>query len=128
MTERQRSYVISTIRSSRTGPELYIKDGVDGRVLRYQPKGIEGNPDFGSKKLKFALFVDGCFWHKCVKCYSEPKTNRKFWAEKIERNVSRDRKTNASLKKNGWKVIRIWEHDVGIKSVKKINKTLERMS
>ena len=52
----------------------------------------------------------------------------KFWVEKIERNVSRAKKNNSSFGKAGWKVVRVWEHDVGIKSIKKINRVLESSS
>tara|TARA_Y100000590_G_scaffold397840_1_gene479655 strand:+ start:1079 stop:1483 length:405 start_codon:yes stop_codon:yes gene_type:complete len=112
ITKQQRSYVMSRIRGTRTKPELEIKSMLDGRKLRYQPKGIPERPDFASKKLKLAVFIDGCFWHGCPTCYREPKSNKKFWREKIERNRNRDKTVNRSLRKNGWKVIRFWEHDV----------------
>ena len=77
----------------------------------YQPR-IYGRPDFADRKNKIAVFVDGCFWHKCPDCFKEPKSNTEFWMNKIEKNVRRDRKVSYLLKKWGWKVIRIWEHDI----------------
>ena len=54
--------------------------------------------------------VDGCFWHRCLAHYSLPATNADYWIPKLERNAERDRETNALLRKAGWRVIRIWEH------------------
>ena len=117
---------MSKIRGTKTKPELIVKKNIDGRIFRYQPNGIQGNPDFANKKRKIALFIDGCFWHKCPRCYREPKSNKKFWIKKIERNVSRDKKNNSSLRKAGWKVVRIWEHRVknNSKIYEKINSSL----
>lgn len=70
---------MSHIRSKNTRPELNLKELLAGTRLRYQPK-IPGKPDFGLKGLKIAIFVDGCFWHKCPKCFVKPKTNAKFWS------------------------------------------------
>ena len=63
-------------------------------------------------KKKIALFIDGCFWHKCPKCFIKPKSNLKFWNEKIKRNVLRDKKINKKLKSDKITVIRIWEHEI----------------
>ena len=59
-----------------------------------------------------AIFVDGCFWHACPKCYVEPKSNKDYWLTKIERNVRRDSKISEHLIEGGWKVIRFWEHEI----------------
>ena len=103
---------MSRIRGSNTKPELMIKHNTDGRKLRYQPRGIRGSPDFANKRRKIAVFVDGCFWHKCPKCYRPPKSNRKFWNAKIERNTERDKLANRQMRKDGWTVLRFWEHQV----------------
>ena len=79
---------------------------------RRHVKKIPGKPDFIFPKQKIAVFVDGCFWHGCPKCYKKPKTNKKFWKEKIEGNIKRDKKNRAKLRREGWKVLRIWEHDI----------------
>ena len=70
---------------------------------------LPGKPDFTFKKEKLTVFVDGCFWHRCPKCYREPKTNTEFWRNKIKTNVKRDRKVTNELKKAGWSVVRLWE-------------------
>jgi len=70
---------------------------------------ILGRPDFSFRKQKVAVFVDGCFWHGCPKCFRLPKQNRAFWKAKIEGNRKRDQSVNGRLRRLGWKVIRIRE-------------------
>ena len=70
---------------------------------------IPGRPDFAFRKQKVAVFVDGCFWHRCLRCFRLPKQNRAFWKAKIEGNRRRDRSVNGRLRRVGWKVIRIRE-------------------
>jgi len=110
-TKGQRTYNMSRIRSTNTGIEIIFKKLIIGTYLRYQPK-ITGKPDFGSKKYKIAVFIDGCFWHKCNTCYIQPKSNRKFWISKVERNIKRDRFINRKLKSQNYKVMRFWEHQI----------------
>ena len=75
---------------------------------------------------RICIFVDGCFWHRCPKCYKEPKSNKDYWLPKIEKNVHRDKEQNKYLKKNGWVVIRVWEHELKNldKTIKKIEKKM----
>lgn len=68
-----------------------------------------GKPDFVFQKYKLVVFVDGCFWHGCPKCYKRPEDNRKFWDQKLENNKKRDKIVTQALVKSGWKVLRIWE-------------------
>lgn len=70
---------------------------------------LPGKPDFTFRKEKLTIFVDGCFWHRCPKCFRDPKTNAEFWKNKIESNVKRDRKVTNELRQAGWSVIRLWE-------------------
>lgn len=114
VSKEKRSEIMSKIKSSKTKPEIKIKKTMNKIGFIYQPKGIYGNPDFGNKKLKIAVFVDGCFWHGCIRHCRMPKTNRKYWILKIKRNVERDKKVIRKLKMEGWKVVRIWEHDIFI--------------
>jgi len=71
-----------------------------------------GKPDFSFPKHRLAVFVDGCFWHGCQKHCRMPSTNRKYWNQKIARNIQRDRTVNHDLRSKGWKVIRFWEHEL----------------
>jgi len=70
---------------------------------------LSGLPDYVWPLERVAVFLDGCFWHGCPRCYKRPKTNRAFWAAKIHRNRSRDRRVAKQLRSSGWSVFRIWE-------------------
>jgi DNA mismatch endonuclease, patch repair protein len=71
-----------------------------------------GNPDFSFPKYRLAVFVDGCFWHGCPKHFRKPNDNRKYWREKILRNQKRDQFVTKTLRRSGWRVLRIWEHEL----------------
>lgn len=101
---------MSRIRSSGTKVEL--KHKVENLHLEYQPKGLFGNPDFINWKKKIVVFIDGCFWHKCPEHFIEPKSNRKYWLPKLEKNVIRGQETDIAYENVGWGVVRIWEHDL----------------
>ncbi len=73
---------------------------------------VFGKPDFIFRKLRLAVFVDGCFWHGCPKHCKIPAGNRAFWKKKFAANKTRDRRVNQELRKLGWRVIRILEHDL----------------
>lgn len=70
---------------------------------------LPGKPDFAWRKERVAVFVDGCFWHGCPRCYRAPRHNAEFWKAKVEGNRRRDRRADRQLRAMGWKVIRIWE-------------------
>lgn len=78
---------------------------------------LPGTPDFVFKKNKIAIFLDGCFWHGCPIHFKSPKTNPFFWNSKINNNKDRDKKNTKELKSLGWKVIRIWEHELTKKRI-----------
>ena len=89
--------------------KLLRKSGVTG--WRRNQK-IFGKPDFVFRKARLVVFVDGCFWHACPKHSSTPASHRAFWKRKLAANQLRDRRVNRKLRKNGWCVVRIWEHDL----------------
>ena len=69
-------------------------------------------PDFMFRKERVVIFVDGCFWHGCPKHSNMPATNREFWLKKLTGNKGRDRLVTRALRKSGWGVVRIWEHEL----------------
>jgi DNA mismatch endonuclease (patch repair protein) len=73
---------------------------------------LPGKPDFLFRKQKIALFIDGCFWHGCARHLRMPASNRAYWLSKISRNKARDKRVNRELRRRGWTVIRVWEHDL----------------
>lgn len=68
-------------------------------------------PDVVFTKKRLAVFVDGCFWHRCPVHGTEPSVNTSYWEPKLTRNVARDRRVDEALSRAGWQVIRIWEHE-----------------
>lgn len=115
LTKKQRSYNMSRVRATNTEPEVKLRrllsdKGFKNYKINYST--LLGKPDIVFIKRRIAIFIDGCFWHKCPVCFVKPETRIKFWMEKIQENLKRDRKVNAGLKKKGWSVIRIREHAV----------------
>jgi len=108
-----RSKIMKANRGKNTGPELAVrtalwKAGVRGYRLHW--KKAPGHPDIAFPKQKLAVFVNGCFWHRCPKCKpSIPKTNSRFWKEKFKANQTRDKKKIKELNELGWNVRVIWE-------------------
>lgn len=77
------------------------------------PKGLPTTPDFFFPEYKLAVFVDGCFWHACPSCNRRTPTNRQeFWRDKINNNRKRDNRLRRRLRRDGYHVIRIWEHEL----------------
>lgn len=109
-----RSYNMSRIRSVDSKPELKLRKEMWQRGIRgYRlHQKIAGRPDVVFTKKRIAVFVDGCFWHQCPICFVRPKSNNEYWDKKISRNVSRDVEVVRLLGDEGYRVIRLWEHDV----------------
>jgi DNA mismatch endonuclease (patch repair protein) len=104
---------MSNIRSKNTKPEVQLRKYLWNRgcrSYRIHNKDLPGKPDIVFKKKKIAIFIDGCFWHKCPLDFQEPQSNKKYWMKKIQSNVERDKKVNEQLQSDGWIVLRIWEH------------------
>ncbi len=111
LTKKQRSYCMSRIRSKWTLPERKIHNFLKGwKVKNSMYPKIDGSPDIVLTDKKIAIFIHGCFWHKCSKCFKEPKSKKAYWLPKLEKNVKRDRLNVNILRKNGWKVVKFWEH------------------
>lgn len=83
---------------------------------------VFGKPDFVFRKPRVAVFVDGCFWHGCPKHFKLPASNRDFWARKHAANKRRDFLVSRTLRAQGWRVLRIWEHDLSKNSYTWINR------
>jgi DNA mismatch endonuclease (patch repair protein) len=88
---------------------------------RHQP--LPGTPDFVFPKSKLIVFVDGCFWHGCKK-HGIRTALKPFWKEKFIRNKARDRIVNYKLRKAGWRVIRVWEHELTRKNEERLLRRL----
>lgn len=96
-----------------TGPELALRRELHARGLRFRKNypGLPGRPDIVFPRARIAVFVDGCFWHRCPQHSTFPKTNSAWWAAKLDANVARDRRQDHQLADAGWAVVRVWEHE-----------------
>lgn len=114
-TKKKRSQVMSRIRGKGNKEteeiiaSLLRRNNLVG-WRRHQP--VFGHPDFIFRKHQLALFIDGCFWHCCPRHSNLPANNRIFWRLKLASNRARDLLVTRTLKKNGWKVLRVWEHEL----------------
>ncbi|WP_080401220.1 very short patch repair endonuclease [Burkholderia ubonensis] len=130
-TTPERSKLMSSVRSkSNLTTELRLVEILRShRLVGWRRhSSIFGHPDFVFRKQRTAIFVDGCFWHGCPRCYRSPRTNPEFWAKKVSTNRARDRQVNAHLRSHGWCVLRIWEHSLrnDIEVTKRIKRALNR--
>jgi len=126
--KEKRSEIMSRIRSENTKPEKRIRSFLHSEGWRFvlHDKRLPGSPDIVLPKYKSVVQVRGCFWHdhKC-KLSSQPKTNIKFWKEKLKTNSERDKKNDQKLKRLGWKNIIVWECKTNtIKKFQKTKKTI----
>jgi DNA mismatch endonuclease (patch repair protein) len=116
LTPEQRSRNMAAIRArgNRTTEQALryrlVRAGIGGWTLH--SARLPGRPDFVFRRRRLVIFVDGCYWHGCPKCYRPPETNTGYWSEKFKRNKSRDRRVTAALRRSGWRVLRVWEHEV----------------
>ena len=114
-TKEKRSQMMSQIRS-RGNKETELKlasilraHGITG-WRRHQ--SLPGCPDFTFPRERVVIFVDGCFWHGCPKHGRKPASNQAYWLPKLNGNIARDRLHTKALRKTGWRVLRIWSHDL----------------
>lgn len=115
-TPEKRSEIMRAVKGSDTKPELALRKALHARGFRYRlhDKRLPGRPDLVFPGVRAVLFVHGCFWHGhgCPRGARAPKTNARYWREKIARNVKRDAETIAALQRHGWNVKISWECDL----------------
>ena len=112
-TKEQRSRCMAQIKSCGTKPETAVRKLMWKAGYRYRiGHGLSGKPDMVFPSYKAAVFIDGCFWHGCPKHCRMPGGNANYWKRKISGNQKRDRKINRQLRKEGWRVVRVWEHSI----------------
>jgi DNA mismatch endonuclease, patch repair protein len=96
-----------------TGPELALRKELFrlGMRFRLHDRTLPGRPDVVLTRARIAIFVDGCFWHRCSSHCVMPKNNASWWSAKLNGNVDRDRRNDASLQERGWWPVHVWEHE-----------------
>jgi len=113
LSKTERSALMRKIGGKNTQPEIVVRRVLHAMGLRFRlhVKTILGTPDIVLPRHKTVVFVHGCFWHRhpgCSRAYT-PHTRTSFWMQKFDCNVARDREVQESLRKEGWRVIVIWE-------------------
>ena len=111
-----RRKTMRAVKGKRTKLEKRLFSMLAGMSLKgwkQNVSNITGKPDVVFFEQKVVIFVDGCFWHGCPVCQRKlPQTNREYWEHKIARNVELARSHNKQLLRDGWTVVRIWEHEL----------------
>jgi DNA mismatch endonuclease, patch repair protein len=104
-------------RRSDTAPELALRSELHVRGLRFRKDhrvdltDCAVRPDVVFTRARVAVFIDGCFWHRCPLHATDPKANSDYWGPKLRANAARDRRVDDALSAAGWTVVRIWEHE-----------------
>jgi DNA mismatch endonuclease (patch repair protein) len=128
-TKSKRSEIMARIKGCNTSPEYAVAQLLHRLKVKYRRnvKFLPGQPDFVISSAKAVIFVHGCFWHNHSNCRRAklPKTNRKFWKQKIEGNKRRDMRISQSLRKEGWHVITVWQ--CALRNQDRIMARLQRM-
>jgi DNA mismatch endonuclease, patch repair protein len=125
----ERSRIMSAVRSGGNKAtemvlvKLMRERGITGWRRRVR---LNGKPDFVFARQRVAVFVDGCFWHGCPKHCRMPKGNRNYWLQKIAGNVARDKLVTRTLRCAGWRVLRVWEHELARKNAAQLLARLRR--
>jgi DNA mismatch endonuclease, patch repair protein len=117
LTPGERSARMSLVRSARTKPEIRFREVIRRivgrhRRIEYCSRRLPGRPDAVIPGLGVAIFVHGCFWHRCPAHARTPKSRVEFWSAKLDANARRDSATARALRRLGWSVWTIWEHDL----------------
>ncbi len=129
LTKRQRSVLMAKIRSrGNKATELELmrflrRAGISG-WRRNLP--LPGKPDFTFRASRLVVFVDGCYWHGCSRHCRIPTSNRRYWLQKIARNKARDQVVNRTLRRAGWRVLRVWEHELAKKNQARLVRLIQR--
>lgn len=114
--KKKRSEIMRAVKGRDTGPEMKIRKALHTHGFRYRlnDRRLPGSPDLVFPKYHAVLFVHGCFWHghDCARGARTPKTNARYWREKIARNVKRDAAACAALRRLGWRIKISWECDL----------------
>jgi DNA mismatch endonuclease (patch repair protein) len=115
-TDARTSARLSKQRTRDTAPEVALRRELHRRGRRFfvdraPLTGLRRRADLVFPTQRVAVYVDGCFWHRCPVHATYPKNNAQWWADKLAANVARDRDTDVRLAEHGWHVVRVWEHE-----------------
>ncbi|MBU6141842.1 DNA mismatch endonuclease Vsr [Patescibacteria group bacterium] len=125
-SKRKRSEIMSKIRSRNTRIEEVMFRELRKRGTYFQKhyKRVPGSPDIAVPRKRKAIFIDGDFWHGYQFSKLKSRLPKKYWLKKIENNIKRDRRNRFKLRRNDWKVLRVWEHEIEKNPEKAIGKVV----
>lgn len=113
LTPEKRKFTMSRVRGRDTSAEMRVRRLIFRLGYRYRLQGrdLPGNPDIVFRSLKKVIFIHGCFWHghDCRSGKKKPKTNERYWLNKLEKNKARDASNQRKLKELGWDFLILWE-------------------
>jgi DNA mismatch endonuclease (patch repair protein) len=116
------------VRSTGTAAEVQLSSCLKRMGFRFQVHtsipGFRCRPDLLFPHKRLAVFVDGCFWHGCPRHGTWPSVNAVWWRDKIEENRARDRRSRAALRRAGWQIVRVWEHEKPERAATRISRLL----
>jgi DNA mismatch endonuclease, patch repair protein len=122
-TSHKRSQIMSRVKSKgNKATELALVRLLRRNAISGWLRGAKlyGKPDFTFRNHSLVIFVDGCFWHGCPKHATQPSTNKAFWKSKLAKNKARDRSVTKTLRSKGWKVLRIWQHELSARNERRL--------
>lgn len=126
---RTRSRMMSGIKGRDTKPERVVRSYLHRAGLRFRlhRTGLPGRPDLVFPKFRVAVFVHGCFWHRHESCRfaTTPASNVAFWQAKFAQNVDRDSRVQRELRRAGWRVVTVWECDLGETALRRLVKKIQ---
>ena len=124
-----RSRIMSSVKQRHTKPEMIVRSLLHnlGYRFRLHRKDLPGSPDIVLPKFRTAIFVHGCFWHQHKNCNKSrrPSSNQEYWNNKLDQNISRDKRKEGELSKLNWRVVTIWQCE--IKDLNILTKKIKRI-
>jgi len=128
-TKEKRREIMSRVRNKRTSPEEAVAELLCELGVKYRrnDRTLPGQPDFSVRSARLAVFVNGCFWHGHANCPRAklPDSNAAFWANKIQKNKTRDRSVARKLRRSGWRIMTVWQ--CRLRKAERIRRRLARV-
>ena len=112
VSKTARSRIMSSIRAKHTKPELILRKELRLAGIKYRLHYGKEKIDIAIPERKIAIFADGCFWHQCPRHSHIPKSNKKYWLPKLQKNKNHAKEKDLRLRKRGWATAHFWEHEI----------------
>lgn len=125
VTTSERSRIMRQVKSRETTLEINFRRKLWQAGVRYRKSNGKkfGKPDLMISSKKIVGFIDSCFWHGCPEHVRMPSSNKDYWVNKIDKNKTRDLQVNEFYRSKGWRIIRVWEHE--LKNEQRVNEIIQ---